>query len=114
MQNNQETTIMDTTITVNTEELLGKMKKVAKNIPFSLDAMAMYFLMLDRSTPTWAKATIAGALAYFVCPIDAIPDAILGLGYTDDAAVMLAAHKAVESNLKEAHFDKAEAFFVNA
>ena len=105
---------MNTTTTVNTEEFFGKIKKFAKNIPFSLDAMAMYFLMLDRRTPTWAKATIGGALAYFVCPVDAIPDCIIGAGYTDDAAIMLAAHKAVESNLKDAHFDQAEAFFADA
>jgi len=31
---------------------------------------------------------IAGALLYFVCPIDAILDAIPGLGFLDDAAVL--------------------------
>jgi uncharacterized membrane protein YkvA (DUF1232 family) len=33
-------------------------------------------------------ALIVGALLYFVCPIDAIIDAIPGLGFLDDAAVL--------------------------
>jgi len=33
-------------------------------------------------------ALLAGALLYFVCPIDAIIDAIPVLGYVDDAAVL--------------------------
>ncbi len=33
------------------------------------------------------RATLFGALAYFILPIDVIPDILLGLGYTDDAAV---------------------------
>ena len=36
---------------------------------------------------TWnqtAKALITGALGYFISPLDAIPDLISGVGYTDD------------------------------
>ena len=34
------------------------------------------------------KTTIIGALGYLVCYIDAIPDIIPGVGFTDDLAVM--------------------------
>jgi uncharacterized membrane protein YkvA (DUF1232 family) len=36
----------------------------------------------------WAKTVIIGALGYLICPIDAIPDIIPGVGFTDDLAVM--------------------------
>ena len=32
-----------------------------------------------------------GALAYFILPFDAIPDMLVGVGFTDDAAIMVAA-----------------------
>jgi len=51
-------------------------------------AYILYALLRGSSTPLWAKTTIIGALGYLVCPIDAIPDIIPGVGFTDDLAVM--------------------------
>jgi uncharacterized membrane protein YkvA (DUF1232 family) len=50
----------------------------------------LYFVLQKPETPTRAKATIIGALAYFVWPVDAIPDVIPG-GYTDDFGVLATA-----------------------
>lgn len=36
---------------------------------------------------------LAGAIAYFVCPMDAIPDFVPGLGYSDDLAALTFAYK---------------------
>jgi uncharacterized membrane protein YkvA (DUF1232 family) len=47
------------------------------------------------------------ALAYFVLPIDAIPDFIVGLGYTDDAAVFAALLAVLGRNLKPKHKEAA-------
>lgn len=44
---------------------------------------------------------IAGALLYFLSPIDFIPDSIPGIGYVDDAAVVLACLKLVQSDVDE-------------
>lgn len=45
-------------------------------------------LALDKEVPSSEKAKIAGALAYFISPIDLFPEAILGpLGYLDDVAL---------------------------
>ena len=44
-----------------------------------------------------------GAIAYFVTPADAIPDFIVGLGFTDDAAVLMAAISAIGRYLKPEH-----------
>ena len=47
------------------------------------------------------------ALAYFVLPVDAIPDVIAGLGYTDDAAVFTALLAILGKNLKPKHREAA-------
>ncbi len=45
-------------------------------------------LALDKEVPASEKAKIAGALAYFISPIDLIPEALFGpIGYLDDVAL---------------------------
>ena len=51
-------------------------------------AMILYVLLLDENTPLWAKTSIMAALAYLICPLDAIPDFIPGAGLTDDLAAL--------------------------
>ena len=43
------------------------------------------------------------ALAYFVMPVDVVPDFIAGLGFTDDAAVFAALIAILGRNLKPKH-----------
>ena len=43
---------------------------------------------------------IAGALAYVVFPIDAIPDIILGVGYIDDVFVVGMVMKSISSEIE--------------
>jgi uncharacterized membrane protein YkvA (DUF1232 family) len=47
--------------------------------------------------------TLIGAIAYFVLPIDAIPDVLPVLGFTDDAAVLAGTIKLVASNIRPEH-----------
>ena len=49
------------------------------------------------------RATLLAALAYFVLPLDFIPDFILGIGFGDDLAVLMAAIAAVRGNITEEH-----------
>lgn len=45
-------------------------------------------LSIDRDVPVKEKAKLAGAIAYFISPIDLIPEAIVGpVGYVDDIAL---------------------------
>jgi len=45
-------------------------------------------LAMDKEVPSSEKAKIAGALAYFISPIDLIPEALFGpIGYLDDVAL---------------------------
>lgn len=88
-----------------------KIKKFTGKIPFTKEAVAMYYCSLDSKTPLWAKGIALGALAYFISPADAIPDAIVALGFVDDAAIITAALKAISDNVTDEHHKKAEDFF---
>lgn len=78
-------------------------KRAARQVPFMEDVVAAYYCALDRKTPLKAKGVLLAALGYFVLPTDAIPDFILGVGFTDDAAVLMAAITAIRANMKPAH-----------
>lgn len=78
-------------------------KKAARQVPFMEELVAAYYCALDRETPMRAKMVMLGALGYFVLPVDAIPDFILGMGFTDDVAVLTAAIAAVRAHMTPAH-----------
>jgi uncharacterized membrane protein YkvA (DUF1232 family) len=84
-----------------------KLKSVARRIPFAEDAVAAFYCATDKSTPFKVRATLLGALAYFIMPIDAVPDLIAGLGFTDDAAVLAFAVKMVADHIRPVHREKA-------
>lgn len=80
-----------------------KMARVAGKVPFAEEATAAWFCTRDPATPLRVKATLLAALAYFILPADVIPDFIAGLGFTDDATVLLTAVGLVSSHVKPAH-----------
>jgi uncharacterized membrane protein YkvA (DUF1232 family) len=85
------------------QEFWPKVRRVAASIPFAEDLLTAYYCAFDRATPLPVKASLFGALAYFVLPIDAIPDMLPVLGFTDDAAVLAAAIKLVASHIRPEH-----------
>jgi uncharacterized membrane protein YkvA (DUF1232 family) len=84
-----------------------KLTNVAARIPFAEDVLAAYYCAFDRDTPLQVKATLVGAIAYFVLPFDAIPDVLPVLGFTDDAAVLATAIKLVAGHILPAHKEAA-------
>jgi len=86
-----------------------KLRQVAGKIPFAEDAAAAYFCAVDPRTPSKVKAVLLAALAYFVLPIDIIPDFIAGIGFTDDAAVLAMALSLVAGHITESHRQRARA-----
>jgi uncharacterized membrane protein YkvA (DUF1232 family) len=80
-----------------------KTRRVAASIPFAEDLLAAYYCAFDRATPLPVKMSLIGALAYFVLPIDAIPDVLPVLGFTDDAAVLASAIKLVANHIRPEH-----------
>lgn len=75
----------------------------------ALKALQLYFVLKRPDVPLWAKSTVIGALGYFISPLDAIPDFIAGVGYTDDASVLAAALAAVWIYIDEEVKRQAEA-----
>ncbi|CAN5365920.1 YkvA family protein [soil metagenome] len=86
-----------------------KIVRTAARIPFVDQALSVYYAARDPETPTAAKGMMLGALAYFVMPIDAIPDIFAGIGFTDDAAVFAALIATLGANIKRRHRDEAAA-----
>jgi uncharacterized membrane protein YkvA (DUF1232 family) len=91
-----------------------KARKTLGRIPFTEDAVAAFYCASDGATPLAVRATLFGALAYFILPFDVIPDFLFGLGYTDDAAVLLAAYTTCKTYITEDHRAKARAWLLMA
>jgi uncharacterized membrane protein YkvA (DUF1232 family) len=80
-----------------------KLTAVAAHIPFAGELLAAYYCAFDRATPLHVKATLVGAIAYFVLPVDAIPDLLPVIGFTDDAAVLTTAIRLVAGHITPEH-----------
>jgi len=73
------------------------------------DVVAAWYCAIDPATPRRVKLTLLAALAYFVAPVDLIPDVLPLLGFSDDAGVLLAAIALVGGHITQDHRDKARA-----
>lgn len=80
-----------------------KLGAVVARIPFAGELLAAYYCAFDRTTPLHVKATLIGAIAYFVLPVDAIPDVLPVIGFTDDAAVLTTAIRMVAGHITPEH-----------
>ncbi len=89
-----------------------KVRKTLGRVPFTEDAVAAFHCATDSATPLRIRVLLFGALAYFVMPFDVIPDFIAGLGYTDDAAVLLAAFPAASTHITDTHRAAARAWLL--
>lgn len=87
--------------------LWSTLRRAAGSIPFAEDVVAAYYCAMDSSTPFRVRATLMGALAYFVLPIDAVPDILLGIGFADDATVLMTALTMLGAHLKPVHREAA-------
>ncbi len=80
-----------------------KAKQVAAKLPFAEDLLAAYYCAFDRATPRQVRVALLGALAYYVVPLDAMPDVMPVLGFADDAAVLATVIRLVSSNISPTH-----------
>ncbi len=93
------------------ERFLQRLEKKLKKIPFAGDKLAAIPIMSSlvksyikkeyKDIPIGTIIAIISALIYFVSPIDIIPDSIPFIGYFDDAAVVAACWKLVDSDIEE-------------
>lgn len=82
---------------------MGFVSRVGKNLVFLKRAMVLYYCLRDVDTPKYVKAVIVGALGYLIMPADMVPDAIAGLGWLDDLAVLTVAFKVADRYIKPTH-----------
>lgn len=80
-----------------------KLKRYAKTAGREVveKALLLYYAAQEEKAPAWAKATIAGALGYFIVPLDAIADLTPAVGYADDLGVLVLAIAAVSRYVNE-------------
>lgn len=93
------------------ERFLLRLEKKLKTIPVAGNKLAVVPIMASlvknyvkkeyTDIPIGTIIAIVSSLIYFVSPIDFIPDSIPVLGYFDDAAVVAACWKLVESDVEE-------------
>lgn len=83
-------------------------RKALRYIPFSSELVAAYYCALDSKTPFHVRATLLAALAYFVMPLDLVPDFIFGLGFSDDITVLAATLMRLRSYITDEHRDEAK------
>jgi uncharacterized membrane protein YkvA (DUF1232 family) len=81
-----------------------KLEKVGKKIGATLlyPVLLLYNLFRAPSTTVGEKMAIIAPLAYFIMPIDMIPDGLAvfaGAGYVDDGAAVMACVKALSSSI---------------
>jgi uncharacterized membrane protein YkvA (DUF1232 family) len=77
---------------------LGLMRKV----------ITLFYTVRDPDTPAWAKSVIYGSLGYFIMPIDALPDIVPFIGYSDDLGVIVTATALILAHIKKEHIINAE------
>ena len=88
---------------------MPKLLRLAGKLPFADDLAAAYFAAIDPATPRKAKAVLFAALAYFVFPLDTIPDMLALVGFSDDIAILTVAISSIRTHITEAHRDAARA-----
>ena len=99
------------------QKFSGKLTKVAKRAGQKIvyAVLLLYYVLKVPSVPKKDKATILGALGYFILPLDLLPDVLPVVGFTDDlSAILLALHavwKNITPEVKEFAASKAREIF---
>ncbi|WP_117194967.1 YkvA family protein [Rhizobium terrae] len=84
------------------------LKRAVRQIPFSRDLVAAYYCAVDPRTPTRVRGVLLAALAYFVLPIDFVPDFFALVGFSDDIAVLAAAFRMIQGHIADRHYEAAD------
>jgi uncharacterized membrane protein YkvA (DUF1232 family) len=63
-------------------------------------ALILHYLLTQSNIATAKRVFILSALAYFILPVDAVPDLLPGLGYTDDLGALISTTLAVRTSFQ--------------
>ncbi|HRK96095.1 MAG TPA: YkvA family protein [Rhodospirillales bacterium] len=92
------------------EKFWGKVRRTLGKVPFTDRAIAAYYAATDPATPFRVKTILFAALAYFILPSDLIPDILAGVGFVDDATVLLTVVQSLAPYISESHVARARAY----
>ena len=83
------------------DSLMTKISRFAKKagLNTTYNVLLLYQMLISGKTPLKYKAVVIGALGYFICPIDLIPDMMIGTGFLDDASVLLYALSMISESI---------------
>ena len=83
------------------ESLMTKISRFEKKAGLNTTyyVLLLYQLLITEKTPLKDKAIVIGALGYFICPIDLIPDIMIGTGFLDDASILMYALTTISSSI---------------
>jgi uncharacterized membrane protein YkvA (DUF1232 family) len=84
----------------------------ARNVNFSKSALKEKLFLMGRLLKAFATGRyrmisvrsillVIAAVIYFMNPLDLIPDAIIGLGFTDDFAILTGVYKLIGNELEK-------------
>jgi uncharacterized membrane protein YkvA (DUF1232 family) len=85
----------------------NKLKQAGRKLPFAEEAVAAFYCATDPRTPATARALLFAALAYFIAPIDLVPDILAVIGFGDDMAVLMSVFAILKTNITDEHRAKA-------
>ena len=85
----------------------AKLKHAGRKLPFAEEAVAAFYCATDSRTPASARAILFAALAYFIAPIDFVPDILAVIGFGDDMAVLMSVYAILKTNITDEHRAKA-------
>ena len=97
MENNKQSQVNKYSKDYSDNSFFDKIKNTAKTAGINVvyAGLLLFYTFKKTTTPKWAKTAIIGSLGYFISPLDAIPDIIPVVGYTDDLGVLALAIVAV-------------------
>lgn len=77
------------------------LRQIKEYVPLLVSLVKSYFRKEYNHIPTGTIIGVVGALIYFLSPIDIVFDFIPGLGYVDDATVILFCIMSMKSDLDD-------------
>ena len=89
------------------EKIFGVGKSIGATVVYP--NLLLYHLYKSGSISLKQKGVVAGALGYFILPLDLIPDVFPGFGYTDDMVALTAALTALAASFTDEVQDAAKA-----
>lgn len=102
----EKVTMEDLEDVLNREEELrskfaseGPLRRFIEDFKLLLAITKDYFNGNYKEVPFWSIAAIVAALLYILSPVDLIPDFIPVIGYVDDALVVGACLRMIETDL---------------